>query len=128
MHVVDFVVSSHDTPRSSSFDSNHEWHQVDLPQSAVSDDGADSHTLMLLVIADKVFETCCNVFFLNAVAVRASQNTREQGIFGVRLKSTATQWATLDVDRGTENDVGALCFCLIREEVANALDKLWVEC
>ena len=127
MQSIDLIVSRHDGTGLSCFDSDHEWQQVDLAESTIGDHRAHSHTLVFLVVTDKVLETGNNVLFLDSIAVCAGEYTREQRVLGVRLEASATERTSLDVDCRSKDDMGAFGFRLVGEEVANTVDQVFVK-
>ena len=81
MKSIDLVVRSHYRCRSCFLDAKHERHQVDLAQGSIGYDAINSHTLMLLIIADKVFWSSQDVFVLDSIAIFSTEGARQKGIF-----------------------------------------------
>ena len=57
----------------------------------------------------------------------AGQDARQQRVLGVGLEAAAAERPALDVYRWPEEDMGALCVCLVREQPAQARDQVDVE-
>lgn len=56
MRPIDLVVSGHETDGMTDPDSLLERNEVDLAQRPLGDNGVDRHSLMLLVVANKVLQ------------------------------------------------------------------------
>ena len=81
MKTVDLVVRRHYRRRLCFLDAKHERHQIDLAQGSISHNAIDSHTLMLLIVADKVFRGSKDVFVLDSIAIFSTECTGQEGIF-----------------------------------------------
>ena len=81
MKTIDLVVRSHYRRRSCFLNAEHEWHQIDLAQGSIGHDAIDSHTLMLLIIADKMLWGSNDVFVMDSSAIFSTEGTGQEGIF-----------------------------------------------
>lgn len=81
MDSIDFVISGHDSGRPRSFYSKHKRQEVDLSERAISDDTIDSHSFVLLVVADEMLRRSNDVLLLNAIAIFSCERTREIRVF-----------------------------------------------
>jgi len=72
---VDFVVGCHVCPRFTEFLGNLERSKVNFPKSSLRDDGIFTHSLVFLIVPDKVLDGSTDSLTLETVDVGGSDLT-----------------------------------------------------
>lgn len=102
---VDLVVRGHVCPGLAELLGDLERTEVDLSESSLRDDRVLAHSLVLLVVTDKVLDGGTDALALQTVDVGGSDRTGKRGVFGKGLESSTTKRRSLDVDcRGKKTD------------------------
>jgi hypothetical protein len=73
---------------------------------------------VFLVIANQMLQRRNHTKIFHASAVAGRRKARENRVFGKRLESSSTQRTSLDIDRGTQQNVCALGFAFCGEKAA----------
>jgi hypothetical protein len=115
VYAIDLVIRSHDRCRVAAPCREHERQEIDLPQRTWSDNGIHRHSLMFLIVANKVLDSSAYVLVLEAIDVACCKHAGQERVLGVRLESSTAQWPSLDVNRWPEDNMGSLCSSLIAE-------------
>ena len=105
---VEAVVGAHHPPRPGLLDGALEGTQVQLAQSAFVDVDVDAHPLDLGVVGDEVLDRDGDVVRLHATDVRDGERAGELGVLAVALERAPADRGSMEVDGGTEDDVGRL--------------------
>ena len=105
---VDLVVGGHHRPHAGLPHGGLEGDEVDLPQRALGDLGADGHPLVLLVVAGEVLDAAPDPTALHPPHVGDGQAGRQQRVLGEGLEGPSGQRRPHDADRRPEQDVDAL--------------------
>jgi len=95
---VDLVVGSHVCPWFTEFLGDLERSKVNFPKSSLGDDGIFTHSLVFLIVSDKVLDGSTDSLALETVDVGSSDLTGQSGVFGEGLESSSTKRRSLDID------------------------------
>ena len=124
---VQLVVAGHVRPGFCELLSDLEWAEVDLPQRSLGNNRVFAHTLVLLVVGDKVLDRSRDALGLETVHIRSGNQTRVRGVFRERLEGSTTNGRTLDVDRWREEADGVSRLGLGGQKGASLRDEFGVK-
>jgi hypothetical protein len=79
-----------------------EWSKVNLSKSSLGNDRVFSHSLVLLVVTDKVLNGSTDALPLKSVDVRCSDQTGKSGVFRKGFESSTSEGRSLDIDRRSQ--------------------------
>ena len=123
---VDLVVGGHHGPDAGLPYGGFEGGEVDLPQGALGDLGADRHPLVLLVVAGEVLDAAPDPAPLHPLHVGDGEAGRQQRVLGERLEGAPGQRRAHDADRRPQQHVDALGPGLGGQDLAEARHERWV--
>ncbi|TLD12657.1 uncharacterized protein PgNI_03454 [Pyricularia grisea] len=106
---VDAVVGRHEGGRVGVAHGDLEGQGVDLTEGALRQYALDGVATVLLVVAYKVLDGGLDAGALDATHDGGSAEPGQHRVLAQRLEPTAAERATLHVDGGAEDGVGALC-------------------
>lgn len=81
MDSVDFIISGHHRGRPCNFYRKHKRQEVDLSERSISNNAIDSHSFVLLVVADEMLRRSNDILLLNAIAIFSCERTGEMRVF-----------------------------------------------
>ena len=102
---VNLVVGRHDGHGAAFLDHDFEGFEIDLPHGALVADDVHAAAVHLLVVEGEVLDAGGRAGILDTLYVAGAQQGGQHGIFAEILIGTAANRQTLDVDRGTQDDV-----------------------
>ena len=120
---IDLVVRGHHRPDAGLAHGGFEGDEVNLPECALGDLGADGHPLVLLVVAGVVLDAAPHPGALHPLHVGDRQARRQQRVLGEGLEGASGQRRARDADRRPEQHVDALGVRLGGEHFAEALHQ-----
>ena len=123
---VHLVVGGHHGPDAGLPDGVFERNEVDLPQGALGDLGADGHPFVLLVVADEVLDTAPDPAALHPLDVGDGEAGRQQRVLGEGLEGAPGQRRAHDAYRRPQHHVDALRACFGGQHCPQAPDQLGV--
>jgi hypothetical protein len=128
MYTIHFIVRCHYSVRTPKGDGNLKWEQIYFPERPISNDRTDSHTLMLLIIADEVLESRADISLFQSPAIMPRENTRQDWVFRVRLEASSSQWASRNIYRWPKYNMHTFGLGLCGENVSDLDSEISIKC
>lgn len=104
MDSVQARVGRHEAPRLSVLLRELERLEIDLAQSAFRDANVDAHSLVFLVVADKVLDSCADSISLQTLDVRRCKVAGQERVLRERLVGLVTRWLVVLQQSGCTKD------------------------
>ena len=127
MYTINHVVRGHNRHWLRMFNSNLKSLQIDFSQRTLGQHRIRSHTIILLIVAGKMFNRC--TASLNALHTKRHSrchHTGQKRILGIVLKVTATKWVSMDVHAWRQPQRYLKQFHLIANHLTELSDKLQI--